>query len=64
MTYIEERRINFEVLGDDVEAEEVSVDALATHSILVPHLVLGASLSQKNDAVRVLQIESSINSIS
>ena len=37
--YLEERRVNLQVLGDHVEAEEVAVNALAEHGVLVAPLV-------------------------
>ena len=54
-SYIKERRVHFEVFGHHVEAEEVPVDALAAHGVLVRPLVLGTGLPQEGNAIVILK---------
>ena len=52
---LEERRLDLEVLGDDVEAEEVAVDAAAGHRRPVAVLVRLGRRVQQADALLVLR---------
>ena len=45
--FLQERRLDAQVLGDDVEAEEVSIDAATRHGVAVAGLMpLGRHLQQ------------------
>ena len=51
---LQEGRVDFQVLGDDVQAEQVPIDPLAAHGVLVAALVLGARRAEQPDPFRVL----------
>lgn len=52
--FLQEGRIHFQVLGHDVEAKQVSINAFATHGILIASLVLSAGQLQQTDPLRFL----------
>lgn len=51
---LQEGRVDFQVLGDDVQAEQVTIDAFAAHGVLVAALVLSARQAEQPDPFRVL----------
>jgi hypothetical protein len=57
---LEEGRIHFQILGDDVEAKQVTIDPFAAHGVLVASLVLAARQSQQPDPILLLPIFPSI----
>lgn len=48
---LQERRVHLQVLRHHVQAEQVPVDALATHGVLIADLVLLAGCLQQIDAL-------------
>ena len=54
MTYFEKGRVDFEIFRDDVETEEMAIDALAAHGVLITDLVLLAGRPQQLDSIRAL----------
>lgn len=48
---LQERRVDFEVLGHDVQAEQVTIDSATAHGVLVADLVALASFIQQSHAL-------------
>lgn len=63
-SYFEERRIDVKIFRNNVETEEMAIDAFATHGVLVAQLVLLAGCSQQLDSFRILfQEQNGIHSL-
>lgn len=54
--FFQKGRIHFQVLRDDVQAEEVTIDPAATHGILIAQLVLRAGQFEQPDSLGFLPI--------
>lgn len=62
--FLEERRIYSQVLGDDIEAEEVAVDASPGHGEAVQELVFGSCLPEELQRVFSLTHQKRLRKIS
>lgn len=51
---LQERRVDFEVFGNDVEAEQVTIDPFAAHGVLVAALMLGTGGPQQPNPLLAL----------
>ena len=58
---LEERRVDLEVPRDDVQAEDVSIDSLASHGVAVLLLMIVASLLEQIDLLVVLHVVEEIS---
>ena len=47
--YLQKWRVNFEIFGDYVEAEQVTIDAFTTHCVLVSELMTGTRFAKQGD---------------
>ena len=53
--FLEEGRLDAEILADDVQAEQVPIDACACHGVAVERLVVLGGFAQKLDSVFFLE---------